>query len=187
VRVTSPFLRFAVRYLPSPEWLLNHVVNRLPYAAWRMRLYAAFGVRFEDPSTGCLMLGVEVESPRRLAVGRNTIVGPGVLLDARGGLTLGANVNVTGGTRFMSAKHDVQDPDFVAHFAPIVVDDRAWIALGATVLGGVRIGEGAVVAANATVTTDVAPFTIVAGTPAVPIGTRTRELRYDLDYRPNWA
>lgn len=54
-------------------------------------------------------------------------------------------------------------------------------------LGGVRIGEGAVVAANATVTADVAPFTIVGGTPAVAIGERTRDLRYHLDYRPNWT
>lgn len=177
----------AVRYLPSPEWVLNHVVNRLPYAAWRMRAYQLLGVRLDAPRTGCLMLGVEVFSPARLAVGRNTIVGPGCLLDARGGLTLGENVNVGGGTRFMTAKHDVQDPDFVARFDPVVVEDRVWIALGATVLGGVTIGEGAVVAANATVTSDVAPFTIVAGTPAAPIGTRTRDLRYELTYRPNWA
>jgi acetyltransferase-like isoleucine patch superfamily enzyme len=37
------------------------------------------------------------------------------------------------------------------------------------------------------VTRDVAPYTIVAGTPAQPIGERTRELRYELSYRPNWA
>jgi acetyltransferase-like isoleucine patch superfamily enzyme len=179
--------QLAVRYLPTPEWALNSVVNRLPYAAWRMRAYAAAGVRFSDVRTGCLMLGVEVFHPTRLVVGRNTIVGPHCLLDARGGIELGDNVNISSHTRFMTAKHLVQDPDFVAEFAPAVVEDQVWIALGATVLGGVRIGEGAVVAAGAVVTRDVAPFTIVAGTPARPIGERTRDLRYELDYRPNWT
>lgn len=180
-------LRHLARLLPTPEWILNHVVARLPYAAWRMRLYQAFGVRFADVRTGCVMLGAQLHYPRRIAIGRNSIVGPGCDLDARGGITIGDDVNISGGTRFMTAKHDVQDPDFVARFAPVVVEDRVWIALGATVLGGVRIGEGAVVAANATVTADVAPFTIVGGTPAVAIGERTRDLRYHLDYRPNWT
>lgn len=174
------------RYLPPPEWALNHVVNRIPLAGPRMRAYAAFGVDLEDPSAGVIMLGTEVFAPRRLAIGRGTIVGPRCLLDARGGIHLGRDVNVTGRVRFMTAKHDVRDPGFGALFEPAVVGDRAWIALGATVLGGVTIGEGAVVAANATVTRDVAPYAIVAGTPARPVGERPRDLRYRLSYRPNW-
>lgn len=176
-----------VRVLPSPEWVLNHLVNRLPYAAWRMRCYQLARVRFADVRTGVLMLGVEVSHPWRLAVGRNSIVGPHVLLDARGHITLGDDVNISSHTRIQTAKHEVQDPDFTASFAPVVVGDRVWIGLGATVLGGVTIGEGAVVAAGAVVTKDVAPYTIVAGTPARAIGERTRDLRYQLDYRPNWA
>jgi tetrahydrodipicolinate N-acetyltransferase len=49
---------------------------------------------------------------------------------------------------------------------PVVVEDDALIGANAVVLEGVRIGEGAVVAAGAVVTEDVAPFTVVAGTPA---------------------
>lgn len=111
-------LRHLARLLPTPEWILNHVVARLPYAAWRMRLYQAFGVRFADVRTGCVMLGAQLHYPRRIAIGRNSIVGPGCDLDARGGITIGDDVNISGGTRFMTAKHDVQDPDFVARFAP---------------------------------------------------------------------
>lgn len=48
----------------------------------------------------------------------------------------------------------------------IVVDDGAWIGHGALILSGVRIGRGAVVAAAAVVTKDVAPYSIVAGNPA---------------------
>lgn len=176
----------ALRYLPPPEWALNHVVNRIPFAAIRMRAYAALGVRFEDPSSGVIMLGTEVISPRRLEIGARTIIGPHCLVDARGGVRIGRDVNITGYVRFMTAKHDVGDPDFAARFEPATVGDRAWIALGATILGGVTVGEGAVVAANATVVRDVAPFSVVGGTPAVTIGERTSDLRYELSYRPNW-
>lgn len=174
------------QHLPPPEAFLNHMVNRIPLAALRMRCYAFAGVRFDDPRTGVIMLGTEVWKPSRLSIGVHTIVGRGCLLDARGGLRLGRSVNVSSFTRFMSAKHVVDDPDFEAAFAPIVVGDRAWIALGATVLGGVTIGEGAVVAAGAVVTRDVDPYTIVGGVPAFPIGNRNRDLRYELSYRPNW-
>lgn len=178
--------RLALRYLPHPDWVLNHVVARLPFVAWRMRLYQLARVRFADVRRACFMLGVEVSHPWRLTVGRGVIVGPQVLLDARGGITLGDNVNISSYTKIQTAKHEVQDPLFPASFAPVVIEDRVWIGLGAIVLGGVTIGEGAVVAAGSVVTKDVAPFTIVAGVPAAPIASRTRDLRYELDYRPNW-
>ena len=53
---------------------------------------------------------------------------------------------------------------------PVVIEDDAWIGLNAVVLKGVRIGRGAVVAAGAIVTKDVAPYTIVAGPVAQVIG-----------------
>lgn len=48
----------------------------------------------------------------------------------------------------------------------IVVDDDVWIGYGATVMSGVHIGQGAVVAAGAVVTKDVPPYAIVGGVPA---------------------
>lgn len=49
---------------------------------------------------------------------------------------------------------------------PITIEDDAWLGSGVVVLPGVRIGEGAIVGANAVVTHDVEPYTIVAGVPA---------------------
>jgi serine acetyltransferase len=50
--------------------------------------------------------------------------------------------------------------------APVVIEDDVWLGTNAVVLPGVRVGRGAVVAAGAVVTGDVAPFTVVAGVPA---------------------
>jgi len=53
-----------------------------------------------------------------------------------------------------------------------VIDHDAWIGFAAIVMTGVRIGRGAVVAAGSVVTKDVAPYQIVGGVPARPIGER---------------
>lgn len=48
----------------------------------------------------------------------------------------------------------------------VVIEDDVWIASKATILKGVRVGKGAVIATNAVVTKDVPPYTLVGGIPA---------------------
>lgn len=174
------------RWAPPPEYLLNHVVNRIPLVGPRMAAYAALGVRFADRRRAIVMLRAEVTSPRNLRMGIDSVIGRDCLVDARGGITIGDRVNITSFARFMTAKHLIDEPGFPAVLEPIVVEDDAWIALGATVLGGVTIGEGAVVAAGAVVTRDVPARAIVAGIPATQVGTREPGVGMASGYRPNW-
>ena len=55
---------------------------------------------------------------------------------------------------------------------PCVIGNDVWIAANACICRGVRVGDGAVIAAGAVVTHDVEPYTIVAGVPARPIKKR---------------
>jgi acetyltransferase-like isoleucine patch superfamily enzyme len=55
--------------------------------------------------------------------------------------------------------------------APVNIGDAVWIGANCTVLKGVSIGNGAIVARNSVVTKDVDPFTIVAGNPAKKVKT----------------
>lgn len=50
--------------------------------------------------------------------------------------------------------------------APVVIEDNVWIGQYSTILKGVTIGKGSIVATHAVVTKDVPPYTIVAGNPA---------------------
>jgi len=49
---------------------------------------------------------------------------------------------------------------------PIIIEDDVWITMNCMIMKGVRIGKGAVIAAGAVVTRDVAPYTVVGGVPA---------------------
>ncbi len=53
--------------------------------------------------------------------------------------------------------------------SPVVIEDEVWIGYNATILKGVRIGKGAMIAPGAVVSRNVAPGTVVAGNPAVVV------------------
>jgi acetyltransferase-like isoleucine patch superfamily enzyme len=185
-RVARALRARVTSYRPPREYVLNHLVNRLPLAGVRMRAYRALGVDVADVESGVVMLHAEIWSPTGVRIGRDCSIGRWTLLDGRGGITIGDHVNITSYVKLMTAKHDVRSPDFEAVYEPIVIGDRAWIAMGAIVLGGVTIGEGAVVAAGSVVTADVEPYTIVGGVPARRLAARPTGMEYTLAFRPNW-
>jgi virginiamycin A acetyltransferase len=57
----------------------------------------------------------------------------------------------------------------------IQIGNDVWIGYNATIMAGVTIGDGAIIATNATVTKDVAPYSIVGGNPAQEIRKRFSE------------
>lgn len=51
-------------------------------------------------------------------------------------------------------------------YSPVIIEDDIWIGFRVIILPGVRIGQGAIIAAGAVVTKDVEPYSIVGGVPA---------------------
>jgi len=152
-------------HIPS-RWLRRFIMGRL----FRMRL-----------GTGVtLYSGTEFRSPANISIGANSIVGNDCLIDGRRGLRIGRNVNISSGVWMWTLHHDMQSPDFAVVGESIVVHDRVWLCSRSTILPGVEIGEGAVVACGAVVTKDVPPFAVVGGVPAKVIGKRNQNLNYVL-------
>lgn len=171
--------------LPTKDYICNAVVSRIPIHNTRMNAYRRMGMRIGAGST--IFMGCTVYNRHELVAGSHTIIGQDCLLDARGGLIIGDNCNISSRAVFVTGTHDVQDgANFSASIAGITVEDYVWICTGATVLTGVTIGRGAVVAAGAVVTKDVPPHTIVGGVPARKIGERTTDLHYTLSYPRSW-
>lgn len=142
-------------------------------------LRRVFGMKIAEGAT--IYGGSEIRAPKEISIGKNSIVGNACLLDGRRQIEIGANVNISSGVWIWSLHHDVNSPDFSVVGGKVEIGDRAWLCSRCTVLPGVRIGEGAVVASGAVVAKDVAPFTIVGGLPAKEIGRRTENLTYQLD------
>lgn len=166
---------FAVRVL---NYLTNQVVARIPsftirhlwyrhavglhigHRTWvHLECYVWFYGRGQNVRTGA-------------AIGDSTRINRRCTLDTRGGLRIGRNVSVSPEVMILTASHDMNDPGFALINLPVVIEDYVWIGTRATILPGVTIGRGAVVAAGAVVTRDVAPMTVVAGVPAKPVGER---------------
>ena len=128
----------------------------------------------------------EIRSPWTLSVGRGTIVGDNALLDARSGLTIGCNVNLSSNVSIYTLQHDHRDPQFrcpdpAKRKMSVEIDDRAWLGSNVIVLPGVHIGEGAVCCAGCVVTKDVPPYAVVAGIPAKQVGERPQVLEYEFN------
>jgi putative colanic acid biosynthesis acetyltransferase WcaF len=120
---------------------------------------------------------VYVYSRARLSPARNVTLGASCLIGnvyfyALAPVFVGAHAVINDGTFLCTASHDHSDADFPLVTKPIRVGDHAWVATNATVMPGVSIGKGAVVAAGAVVTKDVPDMTIVGGNPAREIGKR---------------
>lgn len=122
-------------------------------------------------------------SPSGVRIGANSIINRDVVLDGRRRLTIGDNVSVSEGVAIFSLEHDPDSPDFLNRGAPVTISDYVFVGARAIILPGVTVGRGAVIAAGAVVTHDVAPYAIVGGVPARPIGERSRDLHYQLNYR----
>lgn len=130
--------------------------------------------------SGCWFTGFQ------LKIGEHTVINRNCRLDARGGLTIGANVSISPECYLISASHDPHSPSFGGPSKPTAVSihDYAWLGVRALVLPGVTIGRGAVVGAGAVVSRDVPAMAIVAGNPARVIGQRKAEPHYTLRWLP---
>lgn len=77
------------------------------------------------------------------------------------GVRIGRNVSI----RDWNGSHVIVNDHYRNH-APVHIGDRVWLCTGCTIMPGVTIGEGSVIAANSTVTKDVPPHCLVVGSPA---------------------
>jgi acetyltransferase-like isoleucine patch superfamily enzyme len=109
-----------------------------------------------------------------LEIGDGTGIGHGCGFVVGKRITIGRFCRIAGGCQFFDSSGHPSDPaERLADAAPdpsavrpITVGDNVWVGVRCLVFPGVTIGEGSVVSAGSVVTSDVPPFTVVAGNPA---------------------
>ena len=175
-RLFNIFLEFEV--------FLLHLVGLVPCHHFRRFFYRVAGIKIGKGST--IHMGARFYDPRNISIGEDSIIGEGVVLDGRDKLNIGNHVDIASEVMIYNSEHDIDDPNFLAKNAPVLIEDYVFIGPRAIILPGVKIGKGAVVAAGAVVTKDVPPFAIVGGVPAKIIGERkNKNLSYKLG-RARW-
>jgi acetyltransferase-like isoleucine patch superfamily enzyme len=111
---------------------------------------------------------VEFSYGYNLEVGDDCVVHRHVLLDDRGGITLGNRVSISDYANIYSHTHSIVDQKEVTN-ARTVLEDDVRITYHATVLAGVKVGRNGMVGASAVATKDVRPFHVNVGIPAKSI------------------
>jgi acetyltransferase-like isoleucine patch superfamily enzyme len=133
------------------------------------------GVALDDGV--CLVIG-QKPRPAKLVIGSGTYINRYTIFDAHQQLHVGRRVIVGPHCYITDADHGTDPASSVQglpmRFAPVIIEDEAWIGAHVTVLPGVRVGKGSVVGAGSVVTRDVAPMAIVAGVPARLLRYRDR-------------
>jgi galactoside O-acetyltransferase len=112
-----------------------------------------------------------------MRIGKNVFINYGSFLSADGGgLTIGddcklaMDVVIVCGKHGINRDHPVREQRYSGY--PVVIGDDVWVGTKAIILGGISIGDGAVIGAGAVVSKNVAPYEIVGGVPARNIGYR---------------
>jgi putative colanic acid biosynthesis acetyltransferase WcaF len=154
------------------QWLIR--MSPRPWFAWRRFVLRCFGA--EVGSHVNIYPSTRIYFPWKLSVGDWSALGEDALIYNLGPVTIGQSVTISHGAHLCAGTHDYTRVDLPLLKPPIQIEDQAWICTEAFINPGVIVGQGAVVAARAVVTRSVAAWSIVAGNPARPIGTR--ELRW---------
>jgi acetyltransferase-like isoleucine patch superfamily enzyme len=168
---------FGIRVL---NYFTNHIVCHIPSFALRRGWYRhILGITFGERAgvhLGCYIWFFGPNQVRRagLHIGSHSRINRNCCLDARGSLWIGNNVSVSPEVMILTASHGVDDPEFRLQLRGVVIEDNVWIGTRATILPGVTLGKGCIVAAGSVVTRDVPPLTIVAGVPMRKVGVRAR-------------
>lgn len=122
---------------------------------------------------------VEIRVPALVFLGDRSGIGPGSRIWAAAGapIRIGADVLIGPGVFITSSTGHGTSPSSPMRtqpglHLPVTIEDDVWVGAGATVLAGVRVGRGAVLAAGCVVTRDVSEYEIVGGVPARHLGSR---------------
>jgi putative colanic acid biosynthesis acetyltransferase WcaF len=143
-----------------------------PLWVWRRVVLRAFGARIGRAVH--VFPSVKIAIPWNLEIGDEAALGDGTIVYSLGKIRIGARVTVSQYAHLCAGTHDYRLPEFPLVKSPIEIGEGAWICADAFVGPDVKVGDYAILGARAVATSDVPPWTIAAGNPAKPIGSRSR-------------
>lgn len=150
-------------------WTIVWTVFALPFPRsfgnrWKLFLLRLFGAKVHP--TAKVYSSVRIYMPWNLEMEEYSCLSPEVDCYNVAKVKIGPHSTVSQKTYLCTASHDMTKSYNPLIIAPIVIEDQAWIGASAFIGMGVKIRQGAVVGATASVYKDVEPWTVVGGNPA---------------------
>ena len=167
---TFPLRHRLERAAWNAVWTLFAAWTPVALHRWRIILLNRFGAQIHH--TAHVYPSARIWHPRNLSMGAHACLGPESQSYCMAKIELASFAIVSQGAHLCAGTHDVDDPEFPLVTRPIYVGERAWIAAGAFVGPGVRVGEGAVLGARGAAFRDLSPWIIYGGNPAREIRRR---------------
>lgn len=159
-------------------YLLNHFITYLPSHTIRIFALKFYGVKIGNGNF--IRMYTKFLNPHNIQFGNSNSINQKVMFDGRGGkIIIGNNVDIGYETNIWTLEHDPNSDAHETVPGDVIIEDYAWIASRVTILPGVKIERGAVVASGSIVTKKVVSMSIVAGVPAKVIGYRRSGLKYN--------
>lgn len=118
--------------------------------------------------------------PNRVIIGNDVSINRGCefypsFYNKKATIQLGNNIRIGPGVKFFTAGHDYKSIQLPDISKKIEIKDNVWIGANSSILKGVKIGEGAVIAAGSIVTKSIPPYEIYGGIPAKKLKNRDLE------------
>ncbi len=122
----------------------------------------------------------------KLIIGKFCMIASGVKFIMNGANHLTDSISTFPFAIFGNGWENAMEGKTYPHKGDLVIGNDVWIGHNATIMAGVTIGDGAIIATNATVVKDVAPYTIVGGNPASEIKKRFPQETIDKLLKLQW-
>jgi putative colanic acid biosynthesis acetyltransferase WcaF len=151
---------YLLLFRPSPR----------PAHVWRAWLLRCFGAQLGPHCH--IYAGARIWAPWNLHCADVVAIADGAEIYNEALISIGSHATISQQAYLCSASHDAHDPAFPLIAAPISIGARAWICARATVMPGVSVGDGAVLALGAVATHNLDAWTVYGGLPARKLSER---------------
>lgn len=128
-----------------------------------------------------IMSSVIIMSPQNIELGSDVLINTSSKLGGQKGIIIGSYVQLGYNVSLFTQNHAYQSKNKPImkqgnYGEKIIIEDDVWIGTNAVILPGVKLGKGSIIGANAVVTKDVKPYSIVGGIPAKHIKYRFKKV-----------
>ena len=153
-------------------WIANALTisHPLPLSGLKIRVLRLMGIKIMQPVF--LDGGFSCFSPKNISIAQCCSFGHNNKFWAFNKITIGPYVQTAIGLTLIAGSHKTENYEPLSENQEIIIEGENWIGANVTIIGGVTVGRGSIIAAGAVVTKSIPPYSIAGGIPAKVIKKR---------------